>query len=159
MICHIAALSKNRAIGKDGDLPWHIPEDLKFFKEKTLNHCVIMGRKTFESLKKPLPNRTNVVVTKNPNWSAEGCEVFSSIDAALDFCKQKTPDKDIFIAGGGEIFKSTLNITDKLYLTLIDSEFEGDAFYPEWQEKFKLTEKRAGQHKDLTYHFCVFHRQ
>ena len=113
MICHIAALSKNRVIGDKGDLPWRLPEDLKYFKATTLGHCLIMGRKTFESLGRPLPKRTNVVVTRNSDWVAEGCHAFTSVNKALEFCKQQTPDQKIFIAGGGEIFKQTLDLADQ----------------------------------------------
>ncbi|MCB0394744.1 MAG: dihydrofolate reductase, partial [Bdellovibrionales bacterium] len=107
MLSHIAAVGKNRAIGTSGDLPWHIPEDLKYFKSKTKGHIILMGRKTFESLgvHKPLPNRLNVVVTRDNKYTAEGAFVFTDLELAIQFCESKTSEwpEEIFICGGGEI--------------------------------------------------------
>lgn len=145
IISQIAAMSKNRVIGIDNDLPWHIPEDLKFFKEKTKGHAMIMGRKTFESLPGLLPHRLTVVVTRNKDWLAPaGVEVFPNIKEAVEFCKGQTEKwgEEIFICGGGEIYKQTLDITDKIYLTEIHREVKGDAYFPEIpSEMFKLVEK------------------
>jgi dihydrofolate reductase len=161
LISHIAAVSKNRVIGHQGDLPWKISEDLKYFKARTLNKCIIMGRKTFDSLGKPLPNRRNVVITRDPNWSHPGVVVFNNVLEAIRDC-QKQKDQygdEIMIVGGAEIYNQTLFLAQRLYLTLIDDEVVGDAFYPEWEEEFELTEKvdrNEGGHK---YSFCLFERK
>lgn len=159
MICHIAALSNNNVIGNGGDMPWHLPEDLKFFKQKTLNHCIIMGRKTFESIGKPLPKRTNVVVTRNKNWSHEGCHAFSSIEEATAFCQEQTPNQDIFIIGGGELYKSTLPLANRLYLTRIDTTLQGDTTYPDnWQGDFKLISEEKHENEKYKFAFCEYER-
>lgn len=137
----IAAMSENRVIGRDNDLPWHIPHDLKRFKAITSGHIVIMGRKTFDSIGKPLPNRPNIVVTRQ-NVSIPGVEVASSIDSALKKAKElaKSPSEEIFILGGGEIYKQTVEQADKIYLTVVHTEVKGDAYFPEFDEsKFRIT--------------------
>ena len=125
----IAAMAKNRVIGIDNGLPWHLPEDLKHFKETTQGKTIIMGRKTFESMGRALPKRRNIVVSRNPEFEAEGCEVTSSLERALELCRQ-ADDQEVFIIGGHSLFKDGLNIADRLYLTVIDKEFEGDTYFP-----------------------------
>jgi dihydrofolate reductase len=161
LISHVTALSSNHVIGDKGRLPWHIPEDLKFFKSITLNKCIIMGRKTYESLGKPLPNRHNVIITRNPNYEAPGCSVFSDIQEAIAYCRSLSAQygDEIMIVGGAEIYKQTLAIADRLYLTLIEKEVSGDAHYPDWHQDFQLSEKRESQHGDLKYAFCIFERK
>ena len=133
----IAAASINNVIGFDNKLIWNIPKDLKRFKELTQGHSVIMGRKTFESLPNPLPNRRNIVVTRNKNYSPEGIEVFSSIEDAIDACRD---DLQSFIIGGGEIYSQTINLVDKIELTRVYKDYQGDAFFPDIpMDKFKLT--------------------
>ena len=123
----IAAIAKNRVIGKEGALPWHISEDLKRFKRLTTGHAVLMGRKTFESLGRPLPNRRNVVLTSQ---SIHGVETYSSLSEALDALK----DEDrVFIIGGGDVFARMLDRADELYLTLVDQEVEGDVFFQPYE--------------------------
>ena len=124
----IAAASTNNVIGFDNKLIWNIPKDLKRFKELTQGHSVIMGRKTFESLPSPLPNRRNIVVTRNKDYSPEGIEVFSSIEDALDVCRE---DLQPFIIGGGEIYSQTINLVDKIELTRVYKDYQGDAFFPD----------------------------
>ncbi|MBL6654693.1 MAG: dihydrofolate reductase [Flavobacteriaceae bacterium] len=124
----IAAASTNNVIGLDNKLIWNIPKDLKRFKELTQGHSVIMGRKTFESLPSPLPNRRNIVVTRNKDYSPEGIEVFSSIEDALDVCRE---DLQPFIIGGGEIYSQTINLVDKIELTRVYKDYQGDAFFPD----------------------------
>jgi len=160
VISHIAALSKNRVIGVNNDLPWKISEDLKFFKEKTLGKCIIMGRKTFDSLGKPLPKRKNIVVTRDENWFAPGVDVFPNIDSAIAHAKSLSSEygDEIMIAGGGEIFKQTLAIADRLYLTLIDQEYPGDAFYPEWKDSFVLKEKTDREENGIKFSFCTYEK-
>ena len=132
----IAAASINNVIGFDNKLIWNIPKDLKRFKELTQGHSVIMGRKTFESLTSPLPNRRNIVVTRNKVYSPEGIEVFSSIEDAIDVCKD---DLQPFIIGGGEIYSQTINLVDKIELTRVYKDYQGDAFFPDIPlDKFEL---------------------
>ncbi len=126
-IAIIAAVSRNRVIGKDGKLPWHISEDLKRFKRLTTGHVVLMGRKTFESLGKPLPNRRNVVVTSH---LIPGVETYPSLPDAL---RALEAEEKIFIIGGGTIFAQLLDRADELYLTIIERDVEGDAFFPPYQ--------------------------
>ena len=132
----IAAASTNNVIGFDNKLIWNIPKDLKRFKELTQGHSVIMGRKTFESLPSPLPNRRNIVVTRNKDYSPEGIEVFSSIEDAIYVCKD---DLQPFIIGGGEIYSQTINLVDKIELTRVYKDYQGDAFFPDIpMDKFEL---------------------
>jgi dihydrofolate reductase len=153
MISFIVAMSENRVIGVDGKLPWHIPEDLKRFKKITGGHPVIMGRKTFDSIGKPLPNRTNVIITRNKDWRAEGVVTTHSFHDAVEIANRQPGSEEIFIIGGGEIFKEALAEADKIYLTIVHQKIKGDAFFPEIDEKeFKVTldEKHDGfTFKDL----------
>ena len=125
----IVAIANNRVIGKDNKLPWHLPADLKYFKSVTIGHPIIMGRKTFESIGggKPLPGRTSIIITHQLGYKAEGCVVMHSLQEAINYSKK---DDESFIIGGAEIFKQALEIADKLYLTKIHHEFDGDTFFP-----------------------------
>jgi dihydrofolate reductase len=123
----IAATSLNNALGKDNKIIWHLPDDFKRFKELTSGHHIIMGRKTFESFPKPLPNRTHVVITKQKNYHHEGCIVVNSIEAAFEICPK---NEDVFLIGGAEIYELGLPFIDKIELTLINDNFEADAFFP-----------------------------
>jgi dihydrofolate reductase len=133
VISLIAAAAENNAIGKANAMLWHLPEDLKFFKNTTWGMPVIMGRKTFEAVGKPLPGRTNIVITKNKEWSHAGTVVTDSIADAIHLAKA-TNAKEIFITGGAEIYKQTINMADKIYLTRIHTDIEGDAFFPEFDK-------------------------
>ncbi|MCX6755996.1 MAG: dihydrofolate reductase [Candidatus Nomurabacteria bacterium] len=124
----IVAISKNNAIGKDNTLLWNIPDDLKHFKEITSGHTIIMGRKTFESIGRPLPNRRNIIITRDASYTHEGTEVVNSLIKALDACKY---EDEVFIIGGGEVYKQTLPFADKLYVTHVEKEFDADTFFPE----------------------------
>ena len=124
----IAALSHNRVIGKDGKIPWHISEDLKRFKQITSGHTVLMGRKTYESLDKPLPNRRNVVLTSKP---IPGMETYKTLEAALE--KLRSEEK-VFVIGGGRVFVQTLEKADELRLTHVDKVVDGDTFFPEYKQ-------------------------
>ena len=157
MITIIAAIANNNALGINNKLIWHLPEDLKRFKRVTNGHHVIMGRKTFESLGKPLPNRTTIIITRNKNYKANNCIVVNSLDEALKNAKQ---DKNPFILGGAEIYKLAMPIADKLDLTIVHYEFEADAFFPEidtsiWKEtsreKFKADEMNKYDYSFVTY--------
>ena len=148
ILSHITAVSANNVIGRNNQLPWNIPEDLKFFQNKTKGHTLIMGRKTFESLGKPLPYRINIVVSKNKNFkdsmkSRNQVFVFSDLDSAVKYAQEQTQGPEIFIIGGGEIYRQSLSKVQKIYLTRIHQEYQGDAFYPEIPEdQFQLTERR-----------------
>jgi dihydrofolate reductase len=129
----IAALAKNRVIGNGNKLPWHLPEDLKRFKAITMGHPVVMGRRTFESIGRALPGRLNVVVSRKPHAGTMGTVAWSkSIDEALERASQAPGGEEVFVIGGAEIYKLALPRADRLYLTLIGHDVEGDAYFPEW---------------------------
>lgn len=128
MISIIVAVAENNVIGKDNDLIWKLPRDMKHFKETTTGHYIIMGRKTFESNGRPLPNRTNVIITRDKNYTAEGCVVVHSLEDAI---KEAKNDTEAFIIGGGIIYEMALPIVDRIYLTKIHHNFEGDTYFPE----------------------------
>ena len=128
MVTMIAAAGENNALGKDGDLVWHLPDDFKRFKALTTGHHIIMGRKTFESFPKPLPNRTHVVITRDKAYNKPGCIVVHNLNDALKIAEGDTQP---FIIGGGEIYKLALDQTDKIELTRVHGTFEADAFFPE----------------------------
>lgn len=135
-IAIIAAMARHRVIGIRNTLPWHLPEDLRHFKRLTMGHHIIMGRKTFESIGRPLPGRTTVIITRDPGYRQAGCLVAASLDQALALCRG---DEEVFFVGGAQIYAQALPLADRLYLTEIDAEFEGDAWFPafdrdEWRE-------------------------
>ena len=137
-ISMIAAIGKNRELGKNNDLIWHFKEDMKFFRETTTGNTVVMGRKTFESLPHALPNRRNVVITTNKDYVAEGAEVVTSVQEA----KELTKNDNVFIIGGGKIYNEFLKYSDKLYLTEIDDECsDADTFFPEFNKEDYTSEK------------------
>ncbi|SNR81188.1 dihydrofolate reductase [Lutibacter flavus] len=157
MITIIAAIAENNALGKDNQLIWHLPADLKRFKQVTLNHHIIMGRKTFESLGKPLPNRTTIIITRNPNYTVENCIVVNSLEEALEAAKT---DENPYILGGAEIYNQAIKIADKLDLTYVHHSFDADAFFPIidadiWKEDtrkdFKMDEKNKYNYSFVTY--------
>ncbi len=131
IISLIAAMDKNRIIGNDNRLPWHLPADLKHFKAITLNKPIIMGRKTFDSIGKPLPQRRNMVISRQKKLNLPGCEVFSSLSDAI---KAVDTNEEVMIIGGESIFRESLSLADRLYLTIIDHEFEGDTVFPQWDK-------------------------
>ena len=128
MLTMIAAAAENNALGKDGDLVWHLPDDFKRFKKLTTGFQIIMGRKTFESFPQPLPNRTHIVITRNRDYTKEGCIVVHNLEDALKIAEEDTQP---FIIGGGEIYKLALNASEKIELTRVHDTFEADAFFPE----------------------------
>lgn len=130
-ISMIAAMAQNRVIGKDNQMPWHLPADFAWFKRCTMGKPVIMGRKTFESIGRPLPGRQNIVISGDPSLSIEGVLVANSIDGAIELAKEHD---EIMIIGGGSIYEACLGRVDKLYLTQIDVTIEGDTFFPDWGE-------------------------
>ncbi|MDW3195195.1 MAG: dihydrofolate reductase [Cytophagales bacterium] len=153
-ISMIAAMSRNRVIGKDNDIPWHLPDDFKFFKDTTKHHHVIMGRKNYESLPhkfRPLPDRTNIIITRQDAYPVEGATVVASLEAALEISK-KAGEEEAFIIGGGEIYRLGLAIAETIYLTEIDGEIDGDVFFPEfdkevWREVARSHHPTDDRHK------------
>jgi dihydrofolate reductase len=140
IVSMIAAMGKNHVIGKDNQMMWHLPLEYKYFKETTLNHCIITGRKNYESIGRPLPGRTNIIVTRDTALQIEGCIVVNSIDAALEYAKSKG-ETEAFITGGGQIYEASLPLVDKIYLTLVDFSPDGDVFFPRFdQEKYTKLE-------------------
>jgi dihydrofolate reductase len=129
MITLIAAAAENNALGKDNDLLWHLPEDFKRFKQITSGHYIIMGRKTFESFPKPLPNRTHIIITRQEDYLAEGCLVVHSLEEALEIAPQ---NEEVFIIGGAQIYEQALPFADKIDLTRVHIELDADAFFPEF---------------------------
>ena len=140
----IVAAAENNVIGKDNTLIWNLPTDMKFFKDKTKGHPIITGRKNYESIPekyRPLPDRKNIVITRQADYSAPGAVVVSSIDEAIKYVKQHFANEEVFVIGGAEIYRQTIALCDKIYLTRIHHSFEGDAFFPELpQADWKLVE-------------------
>lgn len=162
MLSIIVAKSKNNVIGRENKLPWNLPADLKHFKEITTGHKVIMGRKTFESITKmlghPLPNRTNIIVTRNLDYKYKNCIVVHSLENALKYMDKK---EEAFVIGGSELFHQALKLVNKVYITLINAELNGDAFFPDLDETFKLKSKEC--HKSdlkncFDYSFLIYER-
>jgi len=157
MITIIAAIANNNALGKDNQLIWHLPADLKRFKKVTLNHHIIMGRKTFESLGKPLPKRTTIIITRDTKLEVDGCIVVHSLKDAINASKQ---DENPYILGGAEIYKQAIDIADKLDITLVHHDFDADVFFPEinlniWEETsredFKADDKNKYDYSFVSY--------
>ena len=130
-ISAIAAMSKNRVIGKENQIPWHLPADLKFFQRTTVRHHVIMGRKNYHSMGKPLNRRTNIVITRNPFFISTGCLVVHTLEEALSIAHSAN-EEEAFVIGGGEIYRLAMNYLDRIYLTTIDLVTDGDVFFPEF---------------------------
>lgn len=161
MISLLVAMDKNRLIGKDNQLPWHLPADLAYFKKVTMGHPIIMGRKTFESIGRPLPGRTNIILTRNQNYEIEGCEVMRSIDDVKKMDEKM--NEELFVIGGAEIFKEVLPFADRLYITKIEEVFEGDAFFPEindneWEE-ISVTQGVTDEKNPYRYAYHVYGRR
>ncbi|WP_367773302.1 dihydrofolate reductase [Flavobacterium sp. WC2421] len=154
MIIMIAAAAENNALGKNNELVWHLPNDFKRFKNLTSGHHIIMGRKTFESFPKPLPNRTHVVITRQENYAPEGCIVVNSMEKAIEICPK---EENTYIIGGGEIYDLGIPFSDKIELTLVHHTFEADAFFPiinkeQWQIINSEFQQKDEKHLfDFTY--------
>lgn len=160
----IAAMGSNRVIGKDNDIPWHLPDDFRFFKETTKHHCVIMGRKNWESLPhkfRPLPERPNIVITRQENYLAEGATVVISLDEALDLAR-KSGENEAFIIGGGEIYREGLSVAEKIYLTEINGAFDGQTTFPEfdkeiWKETSREHHESDNRHA-YSFDFVIYQK-
>jgi len=156
IIALIAAMDSNRIIGHAGALPWHLPADLQWFKGHTMGHTLLMGRRTFEAIGHPLPGRRTIVVSRNPNYQAPGCSVATAIPAAI---AAASPAEQLFICGGGEIYRQTLHLAERIYLTELEVDVSGDTFFPEFCENdFEIIaqEQHSGE---VNYRFSIFHRK
>jgi dihydrofolate reductase len=157
----IAAVARNRVIGKNNDLIWHMPEDLKFFKKTTLGHSVVMGRKTFESFGRPLPGRTNIVLSRSKKPVHPDVVMFSKLEDAIVYCKENGED-ECFIAGGAEIYQQALPLADRMIITEIHAEFEGDTFFPdfnpqEWKE-ISRDKRKKDTKNPYDYSFVIYEK-
>jgi len=155
----VAAASDNNVIGKNNALPWRMPADMKFFRDVTMGHTVVMGRKTYESMMKPLAGRKNMVITRNEGYKAEGCIMVPSLIEVRQLCKD---EGEVFIIGGAEIYNLSIEIADKIYLTRIHGHFEGDAYFPDIHaDKWKETARRdfkADEKNPFDYSFIEYSR-
>jgi dihydrofolate reductase len=162
ILSQITAMAKNRVIGINNTLPWDIPEDMKFFRTKTKGHVMIMGRKTFESLGSPLPGRFHIIITRQSDYKYEHPQVkiVATVQEAVAFAQTLLPQwpEEVFIIGGGQIYQESLSVTNRIYLTIIEKDFVGDAYYPELPAYFQLVEKRdvAGE---IPFAFTTWERK
>ncbi len=163
-ISMIAAMGNNRVIGLNNTMPWHLPADLKWFKNTTFGCPIIMGRKTYDSIGLPLPGRLNIILSRNKELKIKGCNVVNSLEEALQLAKQEdNPSQEIFITGGAHLYNKFLNDADRLYLTLIEEDFEGDTFFPDytqlnWHEVDKITHP-ADDKNPYSYTFITLDRE
>lgn len=156
LISHIVAMASNRVIGNQGEIPWKIPGEQKMFKEITMGHTMIMGRKTYEAIGCALPGRTSIVVTRQADYQAADCIVVHDLKSALDAC---APDEDeVFIIGGGQIYNETLAITDRIYLTVLPKEVAGDTYFPEFSESDFQVVKSDFIDGVEPYHFYIYEK-
>ena len=160
MITVIAAVAENNALGKENQLLWHLPDDFKRFKTLTSGHYIIMGRKTFESFPKSLPNRTHVIISRQANYQPEGCIVVNSLEQAIEACPKT---EEVFIIGGGEIYRQSIAVADKLDLTKVHATFEADTYFPEvdlseWQLVFEEYHPKDERH-DFAFTFQTYLRK
>lgn len=163
ILSSIAAMARNRVIGKNNTLPWNLPEDMKFFRETTKGKIMIMGRKTFESFGKPLPHRFHIVISRNAaptNLDPATTAWVPSLDAAIEFAKTKIPQypEEVFIVGGGEIYRTSMDRIDRLYLTVIEQDFEGDTRFPEVDEKKFFLAQKTERNEPMPFSFRRYDR-
>ena len=156
MISIIVAHDKNRVIGYENKLPWHLPGDLQYFKEMTMGKPIIMGRKTFESIGRPLPGRRNIVITRNEHYNADGIEVVSSLDEALQLTKDA---EETMVIGGEQILRLALPLADRLYITLIDAEFNGDTYFPDYEGwQLVSSQEKLTSNDGYTFQYCIYEK-
>jgi dihydrofolate reductase len=151
MVKIIVATSKNKVIGDSNNLIWHLPADLRRFKEITTGNTIVMGRKTFESIGRPLPNRRNIIITRNTEYEVEGCEIVNSLEEALMIC-----NNNCFIIGGGEIYKQSMEIANQIYLTLVHENFEGDTTFPKIGSEWKMVSSQDFEPDEKNRHSYSF---
>lgn len=162
MISLFVAHANDRVIGYQNDMPWHVPGDLAYFKRRTMGKPIIMGRKTYESIGRPLPGRLNIVITRNPSYEGEGVRVVSSLEDALQVAKEETDAAEYMIIGGEQIFKQAMPLADRMYITKIDETYPGDTFFPaydlnEW-ETIEASETALND-EGVPYTFYVYERK
>ena len=156
LISHIVAMASNRVIGNQGDIPWKIPGEQKMFKEITMGHTMIMGRKTYEAIGCALPGRTSIVITRQADYQAPGCKVVHDLKSALESCP---PDEgEAFIIGGGQIYEKTISIADRIYLTVLPKEVSGDTYFPEFSESDFEIIKSDFIDAAEPYHFYIYEK-
>lgn len=143
----VAAVARNGVIGREGDLPWHLPEDMRRFKELTMGGTLVMGRRTYESIGRPLPGRRTVVVTRQADWSAEGVETAGSLEEAIE----KAGDGQVFVVGGAEVYRRALDVADAMVLTEVDAEPEGDVYFPDIPANWRMTRREPRDGFTLTH--------
>ena len=162
IISSIVAVARNNVIGRDNDIPWYLPADLKYFKKQTLNHHILMGRKCFESIGKALPKRTNIVLTRNPFFLADQCLVAHTVQEAIDMAVDNG-EEELFIIGGGQVYDMTADLWDRVYLTEVDLYVEGDVLFPELDaEEWKLIseiENTQDEKNECDYTFKILERR
>ena len=162
IISTIVASARNNVIGKDNDIPWYLPADLKYFKKQTLGHHILMGRKCFESIGKPLPKRTNIILTRNPYFIASNCLVVHTLEEAIDIASAND-EEELFIIGGGQVYEMTMHLWDRIYMTDVDLYVEGDVYFPaidirDWE--LKSQEDCAPDEKnEYAYSFKIYERR
>jgi dihydrofolate reductase len=160
MVSIVVAIDSKRGIGKNNELLWHIPEDLKRFKQITSGHPVIMGRKTYDSIGRLLPNRTNIIITRDLEYLIDGAIIVHSLEEAIDQASGKPGAEEIFIIGGGQIFAQALPLVHKLYLTIVEGDFGADTFFPEYESIFtKKTFEQKGESGKYLYTFTDLERE
>ncbi len=156
----VVAMDSNRLIGKDNGLPWHLPADLAFFKKLTTGNTILMGRKTFDSIGRPLPNRRNIIITRNADIEIAGCEVVNSIEKALSLVQSET---EVMVIGGAKLYQQILPIADRLYITQVEGEFDGDTYFPPYDEKnwrqVSCESHLADKKNNHPCHFVVFEKK
>jgi dihydrofolate reductase len=152
----IAAMASNRVIGQQGTIPWHIPGEQKLFKQITIGHTAIMGRKTYESIGKPFPERFNIIITRQNDYQAPGCVVAGSLEDALNKCPEN--EDEVFICGGGQLYTESIAIADRLYLSILNEAIQGDTYFPEFSED--RFQKIHSEHIEaaIPYTYTIFER-
>ncbi len=155
----IVAMAENRTIGINKKMPWHLSADLKKFKKITMGHPIIMGRKTFESIGRPLPGRKNIIISRNPSYQQNGCVVFNDLETAIKSCSE---EEEVFVIGGATLYESILEVSDRLYVTEINKSFAGDTWFPEFDKKQWLESDREDINTDpsvnFSYSFVTYNR-
>lgn len=159
MISFFVAMDENGVIGKNNALPWHLPADLAYFKAKTTGHTIVMGRKTYESIGRPLPNRRNIILTNNKQFTQEGCIVIHTVKEVLKLCKHES---ETFVIGGSEIYRAFLPYVQRLYITCLHHTFEGDTYFPTIDlTQWKLVSKQKGKRDEknqFDYSFLIYEK-
>ena len=163
IVSAIVAATENWVIGKGNEIPWYLSSDFKYFKKTTLNHHIVMGRHTYISIGRPLPKRTNVILTRNPFYAVQNCMVVHSIQEALELAYDNG-EQEVFIIGGGKVYEKAMPFLDKVYLTVVHTEVEGDTFFPklvteEWKEISSSERQKADEKNDFDYTFKVFEKK